>query len=496
MAKLTKYCTLFFAVCAIVASCSKGEEGPDVDPESRYVQEISVFKAARTAAGSDSDDEKPAPYDGEEIFDVDFAAGTSMLYISQRTRYMNPFQQDNKTYKYVYFNSPNASWEEGFNFKAFEDVGFDPTTQVNPNSLNWDEVGSKGSVGNGFALYAMYYPNQIDGTREVALDQSRLEDLRSSDILGAYHSTSALYSRVRFQLHHLMVYFKVNLYVPVFEETFKTETKEPETQGYSGYTAESLVDALIMQVCPTFTIDWAASISSEGSPAVNLPANYANDLHDIRMYSHAHAGDGYEIEDETAGDGKTRAGDEDGDGDGDGEGGDVVEPEPEPETEGAIRPVKKTRIDIAQFLPKDLVNIQPLDPAEDGCIYDNVYVYSFSVIVPAQYADFTSQNPGFLKFAFKRPSTKTDKNYFFSSGFSSNNQGSVLEPNKGTLQVLNLYLPRKGDEVILIGAEIQDWTDVDTDMNLQPSEDKDKNTDPDDPDDDSDEDSGDEDANS
>lgn len=478
MAKLTKYCMLFLACCAAAASCSK-EPGGRIDPEARYLQQITVSMTTRAAAADDgsepgSEPETPPPYDGEEIFDVDFNAGTSFLYVSQRTRYMNPFEEQNRTYKYVYFDSPGASWEEGFNFKAFEEEGFDPTRDENPNSLNWDYVGSQGSVGNGFALYAMYYPSQVDKTRTVSLDQSTLTGLRNSDIMGAYHSTSALYSRVRFQLHHLMVYFKINLYVPVFEETWKTEGAVRESQGYSGYTAASLTDAMVINACPRFTIDWAASISSEGSPAVNLPDEYLPYLCDIRMYSHAHAGDGYELVDETAGDGLTRAGTEGEEG-GDGS-GETVEPGPEePEIPGAIRPLKKTRVDISQFLPKDLLNIQPIDPAENGTIYDNVYMYSFSVILPAQYADFTSQNPGFLKFMFKRPSTQTDKNYFFSSGFSSNNPGSVLEPNKGTLQVLNLYLPRKGDEVILVGAEIQNWTDVDTDMNLQPNDDKDKN---------------------
>lgn len=460
-------------------SCTE-DDPKDYGREDRspYLQEISVVRATRSAAGSEtgseagsdsganSDKPAPPPYDGEEIFDVEFVENESYLYVSQGTRYLNPFQT--KTYKYVYFNNTNAGWEEGFNFKPC-DEGYDKDTEVNPNALNWETVGQNGSVGNGFALYAMYYPGQVDGLRSVAADQSRLTDLRNSDILGAYHSTSALYSRVRFMLHHLMVYVKVNLYVPVFGETWKTEDKKLENQGFSGYTAESLTDAFVMKACPDFTVDWAASISSEGSPAVNLPDGYADKLTNIRMYSHAHADAGYEVPDETqsAPDGKSaRAGAAEEEDQG-GESG--------PEEVKAIRPVKKTRIDISQFLPKDMIDIQPMDPAEDGKIYDDVFMYSFSVIIPAQYADFTSQNPGFLKFAFKRPSTNTDKNYYFSSGFSSNSQSSVLEPNKGTLQVLNLYLPRKGDEVILIGAQIQDWTNVDTDMNLQP-QDKDKDT--------------------
>lgn len=472
MSKLTKYCMLFSACCFALSSCSD-KVGAD-DERNPYLMEISVSKTTRAEADSDDGEKAPA-YDGEDIFDVEFIPDKSILYISQKTRFFDPFSTGVTTYKYVYYDNPYASWDENFNFKALVEDDLDPDVSVNPNALEWEEVGRKGSVGNGFALYAMYYPDQKNGTRTVAVDQSLLEDLQRSDILGAYHSTSALYSRVRFQLHHLMVYFKINLYVPVFGETWKTETKEPENQGFSGYTTESLTDAWIMNVCPRFTVDWAANISSESSLGVSLPDNYTKDeLRNIRMYSHAHEGD--EIVDETLPDPdkQTRADDE-GDGPVGGDEDDEDDDDPaggEGEVAKAIRPVKKTRIDISQFLPKDLLDIQPMDPAEDGKIYDDVLMYSFSVIVPAQYADFTSQNPGFLRFAFKKPGTYADKFYSFSSGFSSNSSSSVLEPNKGSLQVLNLYLPRKGDEIILVGAEIQDWTDVDTDITLPHPEDK------------------------
>ena len=453
MAKLTKYCLLLCASCLAAVSCSTDMSERGDEPQSPYLQEISVLRAPLvTAAG---EEEESVPYDGEDIVDVEFTPGQSILYVSQRTKNYHPFEQGIETYHYVYYNNPNADWNEGFNFHPRIDTGTSVETE-NPNALNWETVGRNGSVGNGFALYAMYYPSQ-EPTQQVATDQSTLEALKSSDILGAYHSTSALYSRVRFKLHHLMVYFKVNLYVPVLCETWL----KGENQGFSGYTAESLIEALVKNACPDFELDWAASISSDASPSVSLPSNYAENLKDIPMYSHAHLGD--EIRDETQPDSEeeelTRAENapgEDGEDDGD-------ETDSEEGTGSAIRPVKKTRIDIAQFLPKEVLDIQPMDPAEDGKMYDEVFQFSFSIIVPAQYSDFMSQSPGVMKFGFEKPSTKITKNYYFSSGFAAS---GTIKPNKGTLQVLNLYLPRKGDEVILVGAEIQDWTNVETDMNL------------------------------
>lgn len=463
-----KYILLPLAV-SVLFSCSENRDDIAEEVEgSRFLGEISVDMASRPVlmVAGDNADEENDPYQGEAIFDVEFIPDESILFVSQRTRFQYPFTSTNKTYSYVYFRNQYAGWEEGFNFKPYDAGDYDPDLEPNPNALDWDVVSSKGSVGNGFALYAMYYPDQQNNRLSVYNDQSTLGALRNSDIMGAYHSTSALYSRVRFMLYHLMVYFKINLYVPVYDETFKTESGTSTSQGFSGFTAASLIDAAIKNVCPDFSIDWSASISSETSPVVNISENYKDLLTDIRMYSHAHYNDDYVLVDETKGDEdlsrRSRDGEEEGEEEGDGN----EEEDPTEDVEGAIRPLKKTRIEISQFLPSDILSIQPLDPAEDGKIYDDVFMYSFSVIVPAQYADFTTQNPGFLKFVFERPGTLTEKNYYFSSGFSSNSNTSVLEPNKGSLQVLNLYLPRKGDEVILVGAEIQNWNYVETDTNL------------------------------
>lgn len=508
----------------MTVSCSN-EQGPESDIESKYpyLQEISVSRAPLAVGEDDLEtdgentDPDPAepdpepevkdPYDGEEVFESKFQNDKSVLYVSQRTTRIWPFlatepgdldanekETATKTYKYIYSENKFANWSEGYNFKPDVPDGFTGSADANPYALNWEEVSANRSVGNGFPLYAMYYHNPDDyQTYEVQHDQSKKEDLLRSDIQAAYHSTSALYSRVRFKLFHLMVYFKINLYVPVYTQA----PFDDPNADYSGYGLGQLIEAEIRNVCPTFSINWAANISSDTSLSVDLvPANPLVEpedpakpyLYDIAMYSHRHEGDemiteprpGSEDQPEDPGDepgsggngdgnGGNNDGDEDGDeGDEGGEGGGET-----PADDKGIRPVKETWINVSQFLPSDMLGIQPLDYEDDKkTMYDHVYQFSFSVIVPEQYTSFTDQdNPGWLHFKFSKPGG-IYKHYYFQTGFAgpgdtNKNPNSVgLAPTKGTLQILNIYLPRKGDQAILIGADVQEWDEMETDMNL------------------------------
>ncbi|MCH5329607.1 MAG: hypothetical protein J1E04_01490 [Alistipes sp.] len=461
--------------------------------KSPYLQEITVTRTPLALANDEADadtdpdakpktePEEPAPlYDGEVIYDAQLTPGRSILYVSQRTRNSLPFSKAPDappTYQYVNYKNDDANWDEGFNFQPDVPENFDPTTQDNPYALNWEEVGSFGSVGNGFALCAMFYPDNVNGTRTVATNQSKLEDLQRSDIQAAYHSTSALYSRIRFRLYHLMVYYKINLYVPAFQTTMKGG----EEQDPSGYLPAQLIEACVKQVCPNFTIDWATGVTSDKSPAVILNDS-DHTLYDIQMYSHAHSED--TLVDETVPaepepdtDDLTRAGSEGGSLSGD---GDESGEQNSDEASGDIRPLKKTKINVYPFLTDDMLKIQPLDyDAKNLTMYDDVYQYSFSVIIPAQYDDFYKQEPGWLHFEFLKTGG-IHKHYYFQSGFSGHGmpgQVNSIVRKSGVLQVLNLYLPRKGDEVILIGAEVEPWIPVETDEVTLQQKDKDKNDD-------------------
>ena len=458
MANYTKYGLLLLA--GVVAfSCAK-ESSDSKIPESPYLEELTVYRAALAIPGTEEDDAdtgtdpkpgtnpEPPRYNGEEVFDPEFEPD-DIIYVSQRTRSNFPFAKDetgaeiNPICVYRHYTS-DAKWEEGYNFKP----------EALDKALDWEKVKSLGSVGNGFVLCAMYYPGDgKEGTRAVPRDQRLLKNLLRADIQAAYHSTSALYSRVRFKLYHVMNYFKINLYVPVFQET----GKEGEEKLYSGYTPGSLINAWVKNACPEFQINWSGNISSDTSPGVDI----ANETHteNIRMYSHRHStvGDSSGSDEKQSFAGRTRddepelAYDDPGD------------PVPDESEWVTIRPLgEPIKINVKDFLPDELAKIQPLPTEKDGSMIDDVYKFSFSVIIPAQPANFTNQFPGWLQFQFKEPTDAT-KNYYFNSQFVQN---GTLQATKGTLQIMNLYLPRKGDEVILINAEIKPWTDVETDMNL------------------------------
>lgn len=483
-------------------SCSKERDKNlgDEKPESPYLYEISVVNAPHTLAGAqaadDSAEQPPLPddpYKNEEILLPEFVVDQSNLYVSQKTKKSNPFQDpeiedSTPTYKYVYYYNPNADWEKGFNFKPVTDddnqIEQPDGTTVNGNALNWDDVGQNGSFGNGYSLFAMYYPVDNVPKLKVQTDQSTLENLMMSDIMGAYHSTSALYSRVRFRMFHLMVYLKVNLYVPVFRDDM---TKGGKQQNSSGYLRGDLTKAEVVHSFTDIGMEWGAIRGSDTAPKV-VSVYYKEDdstgerldetsptfledyltLPDIQMYSHGRKSDTM--------DGATEP-----------------EPEPEPQPEpnpdqntgdggdtgdtgnagdGGIWPVKKMEhIKLSDFLTDEILKIQPMDPEEDNEYYDDVYVYSFSVIIPAPYSIFTEQKPGFLRFTFKMGDLPS-KRYYFNGNFTKGNTNEGIALAQGNVQIMNLYLPRKGNEIILVEADVKEWSDVNTDMNL-PKKDKD-----------------------
>ena len=464
---MTNYTKYGFLLLAGVVAFSCAKESADAGiPESPYLEKLTVSRAALAIPGDEEDDTdtdtgsgsdtnpEPPKYNGEDVFDLDFKPG-DIIYVSQRTRRNFPFSKDengNATiYEYQHYTS-DANWEDGYNFRP----------ESMEKALDWEKVRERGSVGNGFVLCAMYYPGEgKEGTRAVPRDQRLLTNLLRADIQAAYHSTSALYSRVRFKLYHVMNYFKINLYVPVFKET----GKDGEDKLFSGYTPGSLINAWVKNACPEFQINWSGNISSDTSPGVDIE----NEGHkeNIAMYSHGHAAVG----DNSGSDEKqsfayiTRVDEPESAYE------DPGDPVPENSEWVTIRPLgEPISINVKEFLPDELAKIQPLPTEPDGSMLDDVYRFSFSVIIPAQPAAFTNQFPGWLQFQFKEP-TETTKNYYFNSQFVQN---GTLQATKGTLQIMNLYLPRKGDEVILINADIKPWTDVETDMNLPEKKDEKK----------------------
>ena len=390
-----KYALLAILSFVLCASCASSEPLlPDQELEGPTVTEIAALSGNRRALEAAADDEY-----ADQMTDSDFVEG-SLLYISQMgsSSANNPnftVGASDNLYIYSYEENPDASWD------AEGTYNFYPTTLT--KAIEWEDVRGRGSVGNAFSLYALHFPVDNAVRFDVETDQRELEDFKKSDILGAYHATSALYTRLRFRLYHLMVYLRVTLYVPVYEVQFDEKTNE---YLYSGFREDAFEHAQMRKATTGFNIDWRVNRSSDTDApltVLNTAAGYTNQT--IQMYRH-----------------------------------------------DAGQTPEQTEITLGDFYDYP-------EGDEFASTTDKVYVYNFSVLFPGQV--FGNE---FLHFQFRTPGG-TYKNYTFSA--SQLKTGATdFGFTQGTLQHLSLYLPRKGNETILVGARILDWTDASTDMTV------------------------------
>lgn len=95
---------------------------------------------------------------------------------------------------------------------------------------------------------------------------------------------------------------------------------------------------------------------------------------------------------------------------------------------------------------------------------DNVRVYTFSGLFPAQ---TLSNIDNILQFdIMDRNGEEIETNYYWSSSKLISN----LQISQGTITNLVLYLPRIGNEVILVTSNIIDWDCSDTSLTLTPED--------------------------
>lgn len=99
--------------------------------------------------------------------------------------------------------------------------------------------------------------------------------------------------------------------------------------------------------------------------------------------------------------------------------------------------------------------------------YDEVRTYNFSVIFPTQ-----NFGDNFLCFALTTPGGDV-KYYYFSGSQIVGADGNSYGLTQGTLQQLYLYLPRKTNQTVLVGAKILPWQDAQTDMTVTKKENND-----------------------
>lgn len=414
------------ALALLLGACAQESDPVVPSPVGGLSVEIASHPVVTTRADDDGDtpddgDDPVNPDDDYKNFDISelipytlkFDENT-IVQVSQLTRDISPFRSPDLTYDFSYIPGTDATWEDENSYN------FAPYFQDDP--LEWNKIGEGGSLNGGFALFCMYFPieNQIREVRDenevinyyVMPDQRTLENLTKSDILGAYHSTPTLFSRIRFRLFHLMTYLRIRLYVPVYDD-----------KKHNGYREGALQYATLDNVTPYFAIDWSAVRSSDTQ---GPPVSPVDGTGQIFMYQH---------------------------------------PLPDGETEHPKRMIK-----YGDFLPDGY-----FDQGIEGD-YDEVRVYDFSVILPNQKgikdedgkeSNFTSTD--FLNFFFRTNAGGTTR-YFFNQALSANTNESTLEMNQGVFQYLQLYVPRVGDQAIFVGGHVNDWSNNGTNMMLQPTE--------------------------
>lgn len=443
---------MLFLLAVVLASCDNGSDAP-LDTVEQQVTSIPVFLQQRKAASgielnddSDTDEENNDEFfiinsfeEGQETTD----GHGSLLYFSQLTssssQYFSDLDADASPYLYIYEykKNENAKWDnDQYNFSLLKEYTDGQNTYSGRKALDWSTVKDVGSVGNAFSFYALHFPIDNKVRFNVEENQREKDNFMKSDIMGAYHATSSLYTRLRFRLFHLMVYLRVTLYVPVHKSESEQNKIEP-----SGFSDDALQGAYVLNAVTDFGIEWYANRSSDTEPPLTQAKGVGKNKN-IAMYRH-------------------------------------------PSSKAEI-----THVKVSDYYNKNNVLSTACSCSHDGddnscpicgckqdsdnkctsCGCDEVYVYNFSVLFPAQ-----TFKDNFLCFALKPFSTSgetTDDSlgelryYYFSAtnliGDATNNYSLT----QGTLQHLYLYLPRTADEAILVTAKILPWNNADTEMTV------------------------------
>ena len=402
-----------------LCGCDRDAESAADDVEKSYVPGIAVTIATRSGEGegeSGNIDNDSKSFDIDELIPYELAFDeNTVLQVSQQTGSQTPFVNDDATYDFKYITTyvdDGHGWdnEDSYNFAPYYEKD---------KALEWNNIASLGPYNGSFAMYCMYFPveNSIRSKKNnygainysVMEDQSELENLKKSDILGAYHSTHEIFTRIRFRLFHLMTYVRIRLYVPVYRDDLNT-----------GYRENALLYASLDNVTTDFAIDWSANRSSDTEGPMVSPLS--GDGH-IKMYLH---------------------------------------PLPEGMTEHEIASIKY----------KDYVPDNYYEQGIEGD-YDNVRIYDFSVIIPKQKgvvdADGKEGNfadTDFLSFYLRTNANGTTR-YYFNQSFSANTNDSSMRLDQGVFQYIQLYVPRVGNKVVFVSANVNPWNRLNSDMILK-----------------------------
>ena len=352
--------------------------------------------------------------DGLTPYSIEFDKN-SVIHISQNTPDITPFQRDEDIFSYRF----DAKLAEGSGWDIPDTYNFTPYNQKVP--LQWTRIGAN-SLNGGFQLFSLHFPledkvnlskDEYGGLRfRVMEDQSTVENLMRSDILGAYHSMDKLYQRLRFRLHHMMTYVRIRLYVPVFDE-----------QKNTGYREGALLSATLNNVTPEFAIEWNAGRDPDTQgPKVSALSGEG----EIKMYLHPLP------------DGKTEH--------------PVIELTGEYLRDGYFDQGLNGEADKVR-----VYDFSVIIPEQEGTVDENGVKHTFTAT-------------DFLNFSFRTNSGAVTR-YYFNQSFSNNKDDSQLDMTQGKYQYLQLYVPRIGNKIIYFGAKVLPWNHNGASMILQPDED-------------------------
>lgn len=201
-----------------------------------------------------------------------FVDGRSVILISQRGTSLSIDFNDTtfdlegneipnqNLYKYVYYTNDAADWDNYYNFQPSGN-----------RALNWDYM-TNNRLNGEYALGALFYPVDYKVLNSVEQDQSILENLQRSNILGAWHRTQDIKSRLKFRFFHLMEAIRVQLLIPVWDPA-----------DNSGFGEDAAKSGDMLSMITDFDVDWSLNKSSEQAPEVHYKIDGV-EPRDIRMY--------------------------------------------------------------------------------------------------------------------------------------------------------------------------------------------------------------------
>ena len=289
------FCVSFLFM--ITLGCSEKESFPEETLETKdLVSSISIYRQGATKASDEVTELPEIPGEANNLIGYDKFSQGSLLYISQLGTEKDPNflnSPSSNFYIYEYKENLEADWDNEYNFVPY-----------NKAAIKWSMIKDFGSVGNAFSLYALSFPGSTtfnDNTSqlnfEVQTDQTGGEEypydptnFYNSDILGAYHATSALFTRLRFNLFHLMVQLKITVYAPVFEDFTDTQGK----YSYSGFKENAMIAGYLLNSQNQFSISWRANRSSDTEPPLTIGAGNKTNM---KMYMYEPTNEEMTIED-------------------------------------------------------------------------------------------------------------------------------------------------------------------------------------------------------